>query len=176
MTLREKRHQLGLTQQEVAQQLGTTQIQISRWERGENSPRKFQDAVDRFMNQSPASFGQTLRNLRYELGFSQQEIADALGVSNRTISFWELGKSYPQRHLWKHIRSLLGITVQPQSKLQKMPGMSQALQKLPVTLREIANKVGVSHQAVAYWRNGRGAPAPHHYAKLIEAFPQLELN
>jgi transcriptional regulator with XRE-family HTH domain len=37
--IRTARHGAGLSQQELAQQLGTTQSAVSRWERGHDEPR-----------------------------------------------------------------------------------------------------------------------------------------
>ena len=37
--------------------------------------------------------GRLLAKLRKEKGLTQREVADALGISNRTISKWETGGS-----------------------------------------------------------------------------------
>ena len=39
--------------------------------------------------------GEKLRNARKEQGLSQEQAAEALGVSRQTISNWETGKTYP---------------------------------------------------------------------------------
>ena len=39
--------------------------------------------------------GEKLRNARKERGLSQEQAAEALGVSRQTISNWETGKTYP---------------------------------------------------------------------------------
>lgn len=46
------------------------------------------------MNQE--KIGQFLSELRKEQGMTQQQLADAIGVSNKTISKWECGKGMPE--------------------------------------------------------------------------------
>ena len=41
------------------------------------------------------NIGETLYNLRKEMGLSQEEVADKLGVSRQTVSKWETGDSKP---------------------------------------------------------------------------------
>ena len=39
--------------------------------------------------------GSIIRNARNEANLSQEQAAEALGVSRQTVSNWETGKSYP---------------------------------------------------------------------------------
>ncbi len=41
------------------------------------------------------SFSDNLRNIREKRGLSQAEVADGVGVSQRTVSAWELNERYP---------------------------------------------------------------------------------
>jgi transcriptional regulator with XRE-family HTH domain len=43
----------------------------------------------------PLTFGEMLRGLREERAMSQQSLADAAGISQIAISFYELGKREP---------------------------------------------------------------------------------
>lgn len=43
-----------------------------------------------------AKIGKFLTELRKEQGMTQQQLADAIGVSNKTISKWECGKGMPE--------------------------------------------------------------------------------
>ena len=40
-------------------------------------------------------FGKKLKELRLEMGLSQQKLGDELGFCNQTISFWENGSREP---------------------------------------------------------------------------------
>lgn len=64
---------------------------------------------------------QTITNLRKAANETQNDLADALGVSNRTVSKWENGESEPDCHtlmeLARHYRTtvdnLLGYEPEP---------------------------------------------------------------
>lgn len=45
---------------------------------------------------------------RWESGLSQGEIAELLGVTQNTVSMWELGKKYPRKRNRAKIASLYG--------------------------------------------------------------------
>lgn len=40
---------------------------------------------------------QSIRDLRHQLGLSQEQFAQELGVTLSTVSRWELGRSQPSR-------------------------------------------------------------------------------
>lgn len=56
------------------------------------------------------SIGEFLATLRKANGFTQQEIADKLGVSNRTISAWECGTVLPDILLLPALAELYGVS------------------------------------------------------------------
>ena len=56
------------------------------------------------------SIGEFLFILRKSKGMTQQEVADRLGVSNKTVSSWETGASCPDISLLPAIAELYGVT------------------------------------------------------------------
>lgn len=55
-------------------------------------------------------FGEKLKILRQEKGWIQQELADAVGLSVRTIKNYELGDSYPKnRQVYKKIADIFSV-------------------------------------------------------------------
>lgn len=57
------------------------------------------------------SIGQFLAVLRRANGYTQQEVADKLGISNRTLSGWERGAALPDILLLPALAELYGVTV-----------------------------------------------------------------
>jgi DNA-binding transcriptional regulator YiaG len=49
------------------------------------------------MNRLPENFPQRVKDVRRQLGFSQKELAHALGVSFATVNRWENGKTVPSK-------------------------------------------------------------------------------
>lgn len=56
------------------------------------------------------NIGEFLSALRRSKGLTQQEVADRLGVSNKTVSSWETGASYPDISMLSSIAELYGVT------------------------------------------------------------------
>ena len=55
-------------------------------------------------------FGERLKQYRKQKGLTQQELADLLGVSNKSVSRWESG-SYPDIATLGPLARALGVTV-----------------------------------------------------------------
>lgn len=58
------------------------------------------------MNQE--KIGAFLREVRKERGLTQEQIAEALGVSQKSILRWENGKTMPDYSLLPSIRKVVG--------------------------------------------------------------------
>ena len=57
-------------------------------------------------------FGKRLARARKTQGFTQQQLADAIGVSRRIISYYENGETpYPPAHLLKPLAETLKISL-----------------------------------------------------------------
>ena len=52
-----------------------------------------------------------LKNLRSDMGVSQPQLAEALGVSSRTVIRWEMGYSDPTLGDMKKIAAYFGVSV-----------------------------------------------------------------
>ena len=55
------------------------------------------------------SFGDTLRRLREEKGFTQQQLADRLHIDRASIAKWELGRRTPGIATLSHLAEALGV-------------------------------------------------------------------
>ena len=49
------------------------------------------------MIRQPENFSNTVKEVRRKLALSQEELADALGVSFATVNRWENGKTVPSK-------------------------------------------------------------------------------
>lgn len=54
-------------------------------------------------------FGETLRRLRIEKGFSQKQLANKLHVERSSITNWEAGRRVPDADMVFHIADVLGV-------------------------------------------------------------------
>ncbi len=57
------------------------------------------------------NFADFLFKRRKELGLTQQNIADELGVSNKAVSKWESGESFPETALLVPLSKILVCSV-----------------------------------------------------------------
>ena len=53
--------------------------------------------------------GKLIAGMRKEKGFTQKNIADALGIQNKTVSKWECGLGCPDLSLWPELSAILGV-------------------------------------------------------------------
>ena len=56
------------------------------------------------------SFGAQLAELRKAAGFTQQELADEIGVSRRMLAYYEVQSEHPPTHLLPAIARALGVS------------------------------------------------------------------
>ena len=56
-------------------------------------------------------FGEFLYKLRKEMGMTQAELADELGITNKAVSKWETGESMPETSQLLPLSRIFGVTV-----------------------------------------------------------------
>ena len=55
--------------------------------------------------------GMLIKEARISKGYTQAELAAIIGVSNKAVSHWENGESYPDVGLLESLSSCLGISI-----------------------------------------------------------------
>lgn len=53
--------------------------------------------------------GKLIAKLRKEKSLTQKNVADALGIQNKTVSKWECGLGCPDLSLWSELSAILGV-------------------------------------------------------------------
>ncbi len=112
--IRQRRQGLGLSVDKLAEGIGVDRSTVQKWERlgYHPHPRLHARLVTILRIPEPpedAPFGERMRARRLALGLTQKEAAAQIGVSQSTVSEWELGQSRPRREEPRRIRKALGI-------------------------------------------------------------------
>jgi transcriptional regulator with XRE-family HTH domain len=98
--IRTRRLSLNLLQKQVAEKIGVNAATITNWERNASTPAiGYMPAIIRFLGYdplpAPISLPERLLNSRRELGMTQREMAERLGVDPSTLRDWESGHHQP---------------------------------------------------------------------------------
>lgn len=88
--------------------------------------------------------GKFIANLRKEKKMTQEELAERLGVTNKSISRWENGKTMPDLSLLKKLTGILGITIN-----ELLSGEKLTKEEYQEKLEEnIVNTIDYSHKRI----------------------------
>lgn len=94
--LKQRRNALGLTQATVAKRVGVSLWTLRQWEYGNHTPRT--EPLWQLSVALECDIGDllkdpvTLADYRAQFGLTQAHLAQQLGVSRSTVSWWEMGK------------------------------------------------------------------------------------
>lgn len=97
--------------------------------------------------------GDAIRDRRRELGLSQQELADAVGVDRRSVGAWETGRHFPARYL-SNIAAVLGLrlddrAVEYLSDQELLARVRQLAEDLTVATAELETREGYGGHGTA---------------------------
>lgn len=119
--LRQARMDRGLRQKEVAEELGVHPDTVKNWENGRSEPTlkavpKVLEFLGDFTLESPVideNFTGWFTLERRKAGLSQQEVAERLGVTEKTVRSWERGEHRPSP---EHLERLEAWFASPQTR------------------------------------------------------------
>lgn len=86
---------------------------------------------------------------RKQKNMTQEQLAEKLGVSNKTISKWETGKCMPDYSIIKNLCDELEITVSKYVTYLRLEHAKQLLQNSDIPVTEVAMLSG--YQNVSYF-------------------------
>lgn len=139
------------------------------------------------ISKQPKTIGQQLRKQRFNLGIRQAEVAERLGVSDRTLSLWETDVVYPTWAYQPRLAEYLGYNPFTDPALGGPNGNESSCVAIlappsPLTLghrirsrrlelrknrKECATEMGVSVKTLWGWETGRGEPSSGHSKRII---------
>ena len=138
--LKKLRKEKGLTQQEVADFFGINQPVYQKWEGGNRKPNYenlsmlaciFDVSIDFLLSEyseiskerylkfkkekkeeeKQQVFSVRLKELRLQHGFSQEELAEKIGIKQNSYSDWEHGKCKPNYEKLEKIADFFGVSL-----------------------------------------------------------------
>ena len=138
--LKKLRKEKGLTQQEVADFFGMNQPVYQKWEGGNRKPNYenlsmlaciFDVSIDFLLSEyseiskerylkfkkekkeeeKQQVFSVRLKELRLQHGFSQEELAEKIGIKRNSYSDWENGKCKPNYEKLEKIADFFGVSL-----------------------------------------------------------------
>jgi transcriptional regulator with XRE-family HTH domain len=116
----------------------------------------------RIQLQDSTSFGERLAQLRKAAGYTQVELAQDLGISQRMIAYYESPNASPPANLLPRIAAALGITIDelfgrtPKRRLAKQDGDSRLRRRLlAIEKLDLADKRQVLQLLDAFIERGQ---------------------
>lgn len=116
----------------------------------------------RIQLQDSASFGERLAQLRKAAGYTQVELAQDLGISQRMVAYYESPNASPPANLLPRIAAALGITIDelfgrtPKRRLAKQDGDSRLRRRLlAIEKLDVAEKRQVLQLLDAFIERGQ---------------------
>lgn len=111
------REQKGLTQAQLARQIGISEQSISKYERGERKPKS--ETIEALANffKVPVSYlrgeavANRLKELRQSKGLTLDDIEKATGINRGTYSNYENGNTEPKFETWQKLANYFGVSV-----------------------------------------------------------------
>lgn len=81
--------------------------------------------MPKYISEDVTSFGERLTELRKAAGYTQQELADELGITRRMVIYYERESDFPPAAFLPDLAHLLGVTadellgIKPMKKMKK---------------------------------------------------------
>lgn len=191
--LRQLRTEADLTQQQLADIVGTTQQNIAFWETGRQRPKQpsliklanyFNVSIDYLLvgkaqaEEKLSVFPERLKQLRVEAKLTQQQMAEAFNIKQPTYAQWETGRTKPKGETLEKFADFFNVSTdyllgktQPKTKLAVFPERLRQLRiETDLTQQELAKNLNVSQQIIGLWERGERKPKIESITNIAEYF------
>jgi len=191
--LRQLRTEADLTQQQLADIVGTTQQNIAFWETGRQRPKQpsliklanyFNVSIDYLLvgkaqaEEKLSVFPERLKQLRVEAKLTQQQMAEAFNIKQPTYAQWETGRTKPKGETLEKFADFFNVSTdyllgktQPKKELSVFPERLRQLRaESDLTQRELARSLDISQQSINSWENGERKPKIEAITNIAEYF------
>jgi len=115
-----------------------------------------------------------IEKIRSELGLSQTQFAEKIGVSRATVWMWETNRTQPSALALFAIGERLGLhkSKRPEADFLQM-GIREARDRLGLSFGSLANLLGCTKWECVAWE-AKSKPIPLHYQKFIKYLLRLK--
>jgi DNA-binding transcriptional regulator YiaG len=194
--LKSLRRKLDLTQKELADLLKVSPSTIAAWESERTEPsaenraaiaalrdtsqEEVYKALGKEGKSRPLSASE-IRRIREEIGISQAEFAEILGVSTNTVGYWETGRTSPRAgslaaiHELAEAEAVPGVGKPGSPAVVEMPreklspeDIRQIRLDADMSQTDLAKELDVSINTVSNWENGHSYPRGKSLRRLIQ--------
>lgn len=174
----------GFTKAEFAEKIGVCRFSVIKWCSGVSAPsakstEKIKAVLGFFPEeQSEKKPRKKWQSKKYQqdpfikalqvAGLTKTEFAEKIGVGYSTLLKWISGREKPRDDNVKKIKEALGFY--PWEQKEGRTPFERAMKEAGITPKELAEKIGVSVNAVMLWKRGDVAPSYENAEKIREAF------
>jgi transcriptional regulator with XRE-family HTH domain len=104
------------------------------------------------------TLGDRLRAKRLDLGLTQQQVAQRLGIDETTVHNWERNHKVPVVRLLPRMIQFLGYS--PYAPALSLPEqLKMCRRSLGLSQRKLAKALGVDESSLRNWESGRRKPS-----------------
>ena len=198
-----ERKERGTTQAAVVKAMDVPHATYAGWETGRSAPGiQWFAKIGTFLGISEVAvatlcavpfvvdfakwpaFGQFVGARRQELRLNRAEMAEALGVSVRSVVSWELGYRVPGPKQLTRLAAVLSVEMAslvaalPRRVVTTTLGdlILSRQRELGLCSADLADLVGTTEATVSRWVHGRSRPVPRNLVRLADALQMPYVN
>ena len=184
--IRQRRLEWGMSTGDLAEHLGVTRSSVCLWENGKRLPHParmkglsewFAQDIPQDILKSDQHIGRRIRKRRLELGATQGELAEHVGVSEYTVRAWETRRSLPMESILKRINEWFAKDVPV--KLYQEVEIADLAQRISdqrrnwgISKKQLGRHLGVDRTTVVTWERGSNFPKGSNLRRLSEWFAE----